>query len=159
MRTVQVKEAWSQRLQPSISGEVQPWERKDLRLTAYDGYKAYIGTMPLEEREDWKVGVHDDLADAEFERLRRSMSRIPDHDIYPIFEEGITRFEPQTSTQDYFLKQPNISIYKGNDDVAQLMLAEARANQWFLAHQLSWLCGARGAHRQPRLSQVRRDPG
>jgi serine/threonine protein kinase len=78
--------------------------------------------------------VYDDLADAEFERLLRSMSRIPDHDIYPVFEEGITRFEPQTSTQDYFLKQPNISIYKGNDDVAQLMLAEARANQRFLAH-------------------------
>ncbi|KAF4151439.1 hypothetical protein CNMCM6069_003858 [Aspergillus lentulus] len=134
MRTVQVKEAWSQRSQPSISGVVQSWERKDLRLTAYDGYEAYIGTLPLEESNNWRAGVYDDLADAEFERLLRSMSRIPDHDIYPVFEDGITQFEPETSTQDYFLKQPNTSTYKGNDDVAQLMLAEARANQRFLAH-------------------------
>lgn len=136
-RSVRVKEVWGpQAPEPTPPGAVVSWERKHLELTAYSGYEVYAGTLPLHDARDWRVGVYDDLEDAAFEQLLVSMERVPDHDIYPLFETGLTQFCPETWTdRDYFLKGPDVSSNKsGNDGVARLTLAEARIHQTLAPH-------------------------
>lgn len=52
-------EEWDQRSKPTTSGEVL-WERKQLAVTAYNGYEIYTGTLPVqvpaEVRETWMDG-------------------------------------------------------------------------------------------------------
>ena len=51
-----------------------------------------------------------------------------------MFEGGLDSFDPSAANpQDCYLKSPNVSVWNGSKIVAELMLAEARVNQTFLA--------------------------
>lgn len=109
------------------------WEKGQLQFTAFNGYEAYIGTPPLNDKRRWKIGVYKNLEDSTFKALLHAMARIPDCDIYPMFDDSLHSFDPSTATEDYFLKSPNVSGWKGNKTIAELLLAEAQINQMFLA--------------------------
>ena len=119
---------------PTAAGE-KKWERKHHKLTAYNGYEAYLGARPLDDPGNWIAGPRNDLGDAEFERLLKTMTRIPDEYIYPVFEGHLTEFDPVTSAEHgYFLKKPNIGVHEENELVAKLAMAEARTNEALLMH-------------------------
>ena len=136
-RWLRVTESWGLRANVSTPTGFDSWERKGINLTAYDRYEVYLLTLPQEQRGEWTAGVYIDLEDEEFERLLKTMHRVPDHRIYPVFEPDLTQFDPEASDQDYFLKQPNspeTAGEEGDDNVAKMGLAEARTHQRFLAH-------------------------
>ena len=130
-RVSRIQEAWSSESQ--TSGRLS-WEKGRLEFTAFKGSEAYIGMLPLDEKRHWKIGVYENLEDSTFKALLHSSTRIPDCDIYPVFEAGLDSFDPSAANpQDYYLKLPNVSVWNRSKVVAELMLAEARVNQMFLA--------------------------
>lgn len=136
-RSLIIKEAWGQVAASSGKADEQ-WKRKHLTLTAYDGYEAYIGTLPLDKTQNWEAGTYTDLEDDKFNSALATMQRIPDSSIYPMFEAGLHTFDPEVPPNmqcNYFIKLPNISSFRaGNgNSLANIMLAEARANEMFLS--------------------------
>ncbi|EGX89074.1 Protein kinase-like domain [Cordyceps militaris CM01] len=128
-----VQEVWGESAAPDAAKTT--WERKRLELTAFRGYLAFFGTLSLSERGKWIAGTYNDLDDATFNGLLATMSRIPDADIYPLYEDGLTQFDPNSIAEDkYFLKPPNVSGWDHDDAVAKLLLFEAWNNELFLSN-------------------------
>lgn len=133
-RSFHVTTVFTERSSPITPGESK-WERKYHQLTAYNGYEAYIGTRTLDDPGDWTAGPRNDLEDAEFERLLATMVRIPNENIYPIFEGNLTTFDATTiSGKNCFLKQPNIDVHEKSALVTKHALAEAQINEALLMH-------------------------
>ncbi|TQV90814.1 hypothetical protein V2A60_002495 [Cordyceps javanica] len=131
-RWLQVLETWGEC--PQLDGaREKAWERKRLDLVAYDGYSAFIGSLSLSERGEWTAGIYRDLDEATFNSVLATMRGVPDAGIYPMFEQGLTEFDPDSMQEgEYFLKSPNVGAWNEDAAVANLFLSEARNHQLFL---------------------------
>lgn len=98
-----------------------------LTVTAFDGYDAYHGTLPLTRPRKYDPGLQSDNPD--FDSIMQGLAHIPHRDIYPTFFEGITRFETPDELgcdSSYYLKAPSISSYSGNNTIAKCVLSEVQ---------------------------------
>lgn len=130
-RQIKVVEAWGKSSVPGKSGETV-WERKNLHLIASQGYEVFSRTLSLDQGGDWRVGVYDDVDEATFTDLLPTMKRVPDSDIYPVYEDGLAKFDVESAPEDsYFLKRPSVTSWHESDIIAQLFLSEARINEQF----------------------------
>lgn len=130
---LQVREVWGEITDPKDSAEPS-WDRKKLVLVAYKGYEAFVGDLSLSDRGDWAAGVYKNLDDATFNETVATMRRVPDSDIYPLFEDGLTHFETSSMHEEsYVLEAPDATQWDEGDFVANVLLSEARTNEVFLS--------------------------
>ena len=133
-RNVKVTRSFERVSKETSAGGAQ-WTPGKLSAIAYDGDAAYSGPIPESEGETWSVGQHHHVEEPKFRALLATMQRIPEQDIYPVFEEGFTRFNPDALLEEkYHLKRPNVSSWDGDDMHAKLLLAEVKNHEFFLQH-------------------------
>ena len=122
-----------------ILGDQRTWSIKErwngnapdcLFVSAFDGFDAYIGTLPLTERKNHRIGLQPNSS--KFDYIIKDLRRIPDQHIYPVFREEFTRVgtaEIEMWDCNYYLKAPNISSYTEDDAIAKSVLEEVEINE------------------------------
>lgn len=132
-RLLYIKEAWN------LGEDDEKWKGKHLTLTAYRGYAAYFGTLPLSDNQHWPSGEYTDVEDDMFNSLVANMEHIPESDIYPVYDTSFRQFcpkPPMSKQSAHFLKPPNITSWQGghSDEIARTLLLEAQTNEALLAN-------------------------
>lgn len=128
-----VWELWGESIDSKDAAETI-WEKKKLVLGAYNGYAAFIGDLSLSDRGEWAAGEYKNLDDATFNEAVAAMRRVPDSGIYPLFEDGLTQFDPSSVHEgSYCLKSPDATQWDEGDFAANILLSEARTNEIFLS--------------------------
>ncbi|OAR02447.1 hypothetical protein LLEC1_05955 [Akanthomyces lecanii] len=128
-----VKEVRGESVDPKDAAKTI-WEKKKLVLGAYKGYEAFTGELSLSDRGEWAAGEYKNLDDATFNEAVATMRRVTDSGIYPLFEDGLTQFDPSSMPEgSYFLKSPDATQWDGSDFVAKILLTEAWTNEVLLS--------------------------
>jgi hypothetical protein len=115
------------------------WERNSpiyLSVSAFDGFDAYVGTLPLTKPRKYSLGPQTD--NSSFDDILKGMNSIPRQDIYLAVCEGITQFERSQGRLghdgNFYFKAPNVSNYAGNGEIAKSVLDKAKTNERLMKH-------------------------
>ncbi|CZT06280.1 hypothetical protein WAI453_006285 [Rhynchosporium graminicola] len=107
-----------------------------LEVSAFDGFSAYIGNLPLTEKSNFSLGSYPNSS--KFDRIFKDLRRLPEQHLYPAYQNKFTQFDTTTvdmwSDGEYYFKAPSISEYNDDDAIAKLTLEEVDTNEVLKNH-------------------------